>query len=257
MSDVKWIKLTTDMFEDEKISFIETLPEADSILVIWIRLLSMAGRLNCNGWIFLTEKIPFTEEFLAHKFRKPINVVRLAFKTLEQLEMIQVDEKGILICNWDKHQNIEGLEKIREQNRLRKQRQRDREAIPEKCHVTSRDSHATDIDLELDKEEEEEKIPYQKVVDAYHEILKDLPGVRKVTSKRKKHIGARHKELGSIDEWKKYFQTVKDSDYLMGKIKEWKADFDWLINETNCAKVLEGKYTNRKSEAKQNYNFEF
>ncbi|TJX14987.1 hypothetical protein E9840_04595 [Tissierella creatinini] len=53
MAEVKWIKLTTSMFEDEKIDFILSLPEGDSILLIWIRLLTMAGKCNSNGFIFL------------------------------------------------------------------------------------------------------------------------------------------------------------------------------------------------------------
>ena len=61
------------MFEDEKIDFIESLPESDAILVIWIKLLTLAGKCNAGGFIFLTEKIPYTTEMLAHKFRRPIN----------------------------------------------------------------------------------------------------------------------------------------------------------------------------------------
>ena len=118
MSEVKWIKITTNMFEDEKIDFIESLPEADAILVIWVKLLTQAGKCNSNGYIFLTENIPYDENMLAHKFKKPVNTIKLALSTLERLGMIQLDEKGyISITNWEKHQNIEGLEKIREQTR--------------------------------------------------------------------------------------------------------------------------------------------
>lgn len=67
MSNVKWIKITTTMFDDEKIDFIESLPEADSILIIWIKLLTLAGRTNADGLILLSDTIPYTEEVLAHK----------------------------------------------------------------------------------------------------------------------------------------------------------------------------------------------
>ena len=102
------------MFSDEKIDFIESLPEADAILVMWIKLLTQAGKTNANGFIFLTEQIPYTEEMLAHKFRRQLSTVKLALETLKRLEMIEYDDDGYLrISKWDKHQNIEGLDKIK------------------------------------------------------------------------------------------------------------------------------------------------
>ena len=68
MAEVKWIKITTDMFEHEKLDFILSLPESDAIIIIWIRLLTLAGKVNVGGYVFLTENIPYTEEMLAHKF---------------------------------------------------------------------------------------------------------------------------------------------------------------------------------------------
>ncbi|QIW21302.1 phage replisome organizer N-terminal domain-containing protein [Bacillus thuringiensis] len=128
MADVKWIKLSTSMFEDEKIRLIESLPDADTLLIIWIKLLSQAGRTNANGYIFLSENIPFTEEMLATLFNRPIATVRLALQTFKQFGMIDItDDQYICIANWEKHQNVDGLEKIREQNRLRKQKQREKE----------------------------------------------------------------------------------------------------------------------------------
>lgn len=151
------------MFEDEKIDYIESLPEADTILMIWVRLLTIAGKSNVGGYIMLTEKIPYTEEMLAHKFKRQLNTVKFALRTFMQLDMIGLDEFGLKLINWEKHQNIEGLEKIREQNRVRKQRQRlaEKKQLPAaqdnpvpQCHVTVTSdvppSHVTE--LELDKE---------------------------------------------------------------------------------------------------------
>lgn len=129
MANVKWIKLSIEMFDDEKIDFIQSLPEGDSILVIWVRLLVLAGKCNDDGYIYLTEEIPYTEDSLAFKFRKQANVVKLALETFKKLKMITVNEKGIKLTNWSKYQNLEGLDKLkqREQARLRKQKQRKKE----------------------------------------------------------------------------------------------------------------------------------
>lgn len=127
MSDVKWIKITTDIFNDEKIILIEQMPEADTMIVIWFKLLCMAGRDNNNGIFVMGNRIPYTEEMLASIFRRSLTTVRLALSTFEAFGMIDIIDDIITLPNWEKHQNIEGLEKIREQNRIRKQRQRDRD----------------------------------------------------------------------------------------------------------------------------------
>ncbi len=114
MSDIKWIKITTDMFEDEKIRLIDAMPERDTIHYIWIRLLVQAGKTNCNGFIFLSDNISYTDEMLSTIFCRPLTSIRLALKTLKDFGMIEVDEKNLIkITNWDKHQNVEGMEKVR------------------------------------------------------------------------------------------------------------------------------------------------
>lgn len=161
MAEVKWIKITTTMFDDEKIDFIESLPEADAILIIWIKLLTLAGRCNAGGYILLTENIPYTEEMLAHKFRRPLNTVKLALETFNKLGMLAADEKGMHLPNWEKHQNIEGLEKIREQTRKRVAKYREKKALQEgNVTVTGNvtPSNATDKELDIDKDIKKESV---------------------------------------------------------------------------------------------------
>jgi len=108
------------MFDDEKIKLIEAVPEADMILVIWIKLLTLAGKKNMNGYIFLTENIPYTDEMLATIFMRPLNTIRLALETFKNFGMINYNGDGQMkITNWEKHQNVEGLERIRELGRKR------------------------------------------------------------------------------------------------------------------------------------------
>ena len=151
MAEVKWIKLDTSMFDNAKIKFIRTLPQGNDILLIWIMILVRAGKCNAGGYIFLTENIPYTDTTLSHELDMPPNVIKLALETFKKLDMITQDEKGFTyITGWSEHQNFEGMEKIREQNRIRKQKQREKQKILPDNHVMSRDSHATDIDKEVD-----------------------------------------------------------------------------------------------------------
>ncbi len=167
MAEISWIKLKTTMFDDEKIKLIQSMPEADAILVIWIRLLVLAGKTNDEGLIYIQRNMPYTEEMLATLFSKPVNVVRLALMTLQQFNMIDLNEDGLIaIENWDKHQNIEGMEKVRLKNaeRVRKHRERKKQqALEDKnsgnvtCNVTVTDCNGTDkdidkeIDIDIDK----------------------------------------------------------------------------------------------------------
>jgi predicted phage replisome organizer len=120
------------MFEDEKIRLIESLPEADTILIIWVKLLAQAGKTNASGYIYLSENIPFTDEMLSTIFNRPIGTVRLALKTFEQFGMIEIsDNHFISIANWDKHQNIDGLNHVKEQSKLRMRKTREKRKLME------------------------------------------------------------------------------------------------------------------------------
>lgn len=126
MADINWIKLRVDMFDDEKIKIIQSMPEGDTILVIWIRIIALAGKCNAKGLVLIEDEFPYSDEMLATIFNKPLATVRLALGTFEKFRMIERTEKGIYISNFEKHQNTEGMEKIREQARIRKQREREK-----------------------------------------------------------------------------------------------------------------------------------
>ncbi len=153
MADIKWIKITTDIFDDEKIKIIDTMPARDEIIVIWFKLLSLAGKVNQNGLLFMNNKIAYTPEMLAAIFNRKLNTVTLALNTFEGFGMIDIEDNNVIgIANWEKHQNIDGMDKIREQNKLRQQKHRAKKELKLVSNVTSRDSNA------VDKEKEENKI---------------------------------------------------------------------------------------------------
>ena len=247
MPDVKWIKITTDMFDNRKIKHIRKLPEGNNIVLIWVMLLTMAGKCNAGGMIFLTENIPYTTKMLADELDFEENVVIVALKALEEFGMIYTNENVLAISGWDEHQNIEGMDKIREQNRIRKQNQRIRQriAIEEKSHVMSRDSHATEEEKEKERDLEKEKIRYNVVVDDYNRICSNLPKVTALSDARKKAIKARINKYG-CDGVMKAFRKASESDFLNGTNgRNWRANFDWIMKDANMAKILDGNYDNR------------
>ena len=128
MNDVKWIKLTTDMFDNRKIKAIRKLPEGNNIILIWVMLLSLAGRCNASGMIFLTENIPYTNKMLADELDFEESIIYIAIDTLEKFGMISRDDNlFISVNNWAEYQSVDGMDKIREQTRKRVRNFRERE----------------------------------------------------------------------------------------------------------------------------------
>ncbi|MBP3805467.1 MAG: phage replisome organizer N-terminal domain-containing protein [Oribacterium sp.] len=124
----QWIKLNVDIFDNRKIRMIESMPEGDTIVNIWFKLLSEAGKTNDSGYIYFSREIPYTADMLAVVLNKSEDIVKKALDVFSKFKMVDIDEDGfIYIIGWPEHQNVEGLEKIREQNRIRKQNQRARE----------------------------------------------------------------------------------------------------------------------------------
>ena len=160
MSEIKWIKITTDIFDDEKIRLIDALPERDAILVIWFKILTLAGREGGNGLLMMNNRVHYTDEMLSTLFSRPLNTVRFALATFEKYGMIEIIDGIISLPNWEKHQNIEGIEKIKEQTRKRVARHRENQKkLLESnvtCNVTVTQGNATDIDKELERDKEEE-----------------------------------------------------------------------------------------------------
>ena len=161
MAEVKWIKITTDIFSDEKILLIEQMPEADTLLVIWFKLLCMAGKENNYGVFLLRNRMPYTEEMFATIFRRPLQTLRLALSTFEAFGMIEIEDDIVCIPNWEKHQNLDGMEKIRAQTRKRVADYRERQRLLVEANNTADVTknvtlrNATDKDKE--KEEDKEK----------------------------------------------------------------------------------------------------
>lgn len=157
MAEVKWIKITTDVFDDEKILLIESMPSADSIITIWFKLLILAGKQNNNGVFMMSNKLPFTDEMLATIFRRDLNTVRLSLKTFEEFGMIEVVDNVITIPNWNKHQTLDAYEKKKERDRLYQQNRRKKQKNLIEQKSPDKSSDVAFSDKEEKKEEDKEK----------------------------------------------------------------------------------------------------
>lgn len=162
MSEIKWIKITTDIFDDEKICLIDALPDRDAILVIWFKILALAGKHNRNGLLMMSDKVHYTDEMLATIFRRPLNTVRMALGVFEQFGMVEIIDGVITLPNWEKHQNIDGMEKIKEQTRNRVARHREKQKNLALGNVTSNVTVTDGNALEEDKDKNKNRLDKDK-----------------------------------------------------------------------------------------------
>ena len=270
MAEVKWIKIVTDIFDDEKMLLIESLPSADSIIVIWFKLLCLAGKNNNNGVFIMSDKIAYTDEMLATIFRRDVNTVRLALKTFEAYGMIEIIDGVITIPNWGKHQTLDSYEKKKERDRLyQAERRKKQREIAEKSSDKSFDVAISDIDIEedkdIDKEVEEDKEREKDIVVVSKDTTCQTQSVRRIvnkwnelstygiksvdrittSSKRYGMLIARIKEYGE-DKVISAIEYIKTSEFLQGKSEGgWVITFDWFVKPNNFHKVLEQNYDNR------------
>ncbi|MGW6675594.1 phage replisome organizer N-terminal domain-containing protein [Bacillus altitudinis] len=260
MAEIKFVKLSTNMFDDEKIKLIEQMPESDTLLIIWVKLLAQAGKTNASGYIYLSENVPYTEEMLSAIFNRPLGVVRMALNTFKQFGMIEInDNHYISICNWEKHQNVDAMNKIREDTRKRVAKHREKQkalALETSgnvtCNVTVTQSN--EQERRSKKEEvrkknkdilsgnptvDESEIPFKLITDLLNQMSDK--NYRHTTPKTQRLIKARWNEGFRFDDFKKV---------ILAKCFEWRDNPDmskFLRPETLFGSKFEG-YLNNSDE---------
>ncbi|MDU6340727.1 MAG: phage replisome organizer N-terminal domain-containing protein [Clostridium sp.] len=267
MSSVKWIKIVTDIFDDEKILLIESLPGSDSIIVIWFKLLCLAGKNNNSGVFLLNDRIPYTEEMLATIFRKEVNTVRFALKTFSDFGMIELINNVITIPNWNKHQTLDAYEKKKERDRIYQKEKRAKQKLliesskksSDKSNDNSSDTSSDVVALEEDKEKEEEREEdidiniYSKIIDYLNS--KANTNYRVNNKKTRASINARIAEGFTIDDFKKVID-IKSSEWLNTNMQQYLrpetlfgTKFEGYLNQKVTKQV--GNYTSNNSKRHQ------
>lgn len=276
-SDVKWIKICSDIFDDEKIMLIENLPSADSIIVIWFKLLCLAGKNNNSGVFILNDKIAYTDEMLATVFRRDINTVRLALKTFENYGMIEIVSGVYTIPNWGKYQNLDKIEQKSQymRNYMQEYRKKQKDKIEcktnsklygkanSKTNVSSAEVYNKELDKkELDNKEKEieeendlivskdtiRQTDVQRIINEWNSLEEfGINPVKRMTPKREQAVKARIRQ-NHIDDILEAIENIRHSSFLQGQNKNgWMVTFDWFLKPGNFAKVFEGQYAGKST----------
>ena len=276
-SDVKWIKICSDIFDDEKIMLIENLPSADSIIVIWFKLLCLAGKNNNSGVFILNDKIAYTDEMLATVFRRDINTVRLALKTFENYGMIEIVSGVYTIPNWGKYQHLDKIEQKSQymRNYMQEYRKKQKDKIEcktnsklygkvnSKTNVSSAEVYNKELDnKELDNKEKEieeendlivskdtiRQTDVQRIIDEWNTLEEfGITPVKRMTPKREQAVKARIRQ-NHMDDILEAIENIRHSSFLQGQNKNgWMVTFDWFLKPGNFAKVFEGQYADKST----------
>ena len=227
MAEVKWIKIVTDVFDDEKILMIESMPEADGMIVIWFKLLCLAGKQNNSG-VFQMGQMPYTDEMFSTIFRRPLNTVRLALKTFEQFGMIEIINNTVTIPNWEKHQSLDAYALAKEKTRLRVAAHRERQkalagsvsgSVTEGVTVTV--SNATDKIREEEIREDESRGDKEDVTD----INVGHKPSKRFTPPTLDDVSDYCYERGSSVDPQRFVDYYTSNGWMVGKnkMKDWKA----------------------------------
>ncbi len=90
----------------------------------------------------------------------------------------------------------------------------------------------------------------QAVADLFNSVCKSLPKVSKLTNKRRRNIRRANRILdGRFEE---FFRRIEASDFLSGRTGNWSgSSFDWILQQDNITKILEGNYDNRVRDTTQ------
>ncbi|NLA53495.1 MAG: hypothetical protein GX858_03955 [Clostridiales bacterium] len=155
MTEIKWIKMVVNLFDNRKIKQISALPQGGALILLWFKLLFLAGSINDEGRVYLTREIPYTRQTLAGQFGHRPSLIKNALEVFAQFRMIEETDGVIRILNWEKYQSVEAMEKIREQTRQRVARHRGKErAVTPPCNVTVTQGNALEENLDKNLEEE-------------------------------------------------------------------------------------------------------
>ncbi|MDR3593416.1 phage replisome organizer N-terminal domain-containing protein [Clostridium sp.] len=191
MNDILWLKLYTGIFENEKLKLIESMEMRDVIVCLLIKLYIQAAKTNDRGLIYLNKNTPYTNEMLSIILNRPVNAIEAAFKILSDFQLIEIDEDNFIrICNWEKYQNVESMERARAltRDRVRNYRAKKKENSSEvshakKCNVTVTEQRENKIEkkneiknkskIEIKSEEnslEKNDLHSNKINDYTHEV---------------------------------------------------------------------------------------
>lgn len=208
----------------------------------WLDLIMMANhkenKFPLGDEIITVERGSFitSEKKLMERWGWSKTKLRYFLNTLEIDSMLvkKTDRKKttITIVNYSTYQESETTEEPKKDHKQTNNR-------------PIKDTNKNDKNVKNDKNN-----IYTQIADLYNSICISYPRLKTLSDSRKKALSARLKTY-TVDDFEKLFTMAEKSKFLKGgNDRSWSATFDWLIKDSNMAKVLDGNYENKAQQPK-------
>ena len=184
-----------NILDHRKIKMIRKSPEGNTLVLLWLLLLSEAGKCNRGGYLMVSDSLSYTAETLSMVMDIPLPTVQLGLKTFADLDMIDSKDGAIFIKNWRKYQSEDKLKARREKDRLRQQRHRQKEreklqALPPPEQV-SRDNHVS-RSRDVTQENRQDKSREEQTTTEKVRLLLSGTSLAKISNQELKSLEKRH-----------------------------------------------------------------
>lgn len=255
-----WLKLQEDFFGQKEIKSLRKIAGGDTYTVIYLKMLLRS--LSGDGILYYDgiEKDFVTELALDIDEEEENVAITVQYLKAKNI-LVELNEDEFLLTTCKEMVGSETASTRR--SRLCRN---NKNLLQCNTNATKRNGEKEiekDRDIEKDTEEDNttlladqntKRVPYQQIADMYNDTCVSFPRLITLSDKRKKAIKARLKTY-SLDDFKRLFEKAEASDFLKGaNERNWSAGFDWLIKDSNMAKVLEGNYDNKKAAPRKNHN---
>jgi predicted transcriptional regulator len=248
MSDTGWIKIHRKIYDNPYAS-------DPHWVALWVWMLCRATRTERRARIGKTTKT-FTlqpgqfisgRKQMANETGIDQSKIRRILKVMKNDH--QIDQRpspaGSLftVLNWESHQKVT--------NETTNGRPTDDQRTTTKQEgKKERKKEIEDIYVDQDKPEPRVKIPFDQILDMYHDQCPTMPTVKIYTPSRKQAVRNRYNQFkdhpkGALWPFEVLFDHASKSDFLSGRNGSWKGcNFDWLMKQANFVKTIEGNYDN-------------
>lgn len=261
-----WLKLKRDFFKRHDIRIVEEMPNGKDYVLFYLKLLLES--IDHDGNLRFSETIPYNEQMLSVITYTNVDIVRSALKIFKELNMIEIFDDGTLYMNEVERiigSETAGAARTRNCREKKKALQcnnsvTDCNDTSKKCNTEIEKNIDTDIDIETEEEKEVNAptsehlppCPVLKIMESYNSICTSYSRIVSVEGNRRKAVLARWKSYPCIDIFIEVFQIAEASSFMKGNNnRNWIADFDWMMNANNFAKIREHKYDDSTSTRKK------
>lgn len=250
-----WIRLKTDFFKSLAMKKLRRIAGGDTYTIIYLKLQLLSAD---NDGVLYYEGIEntFAEE-IACLLDEDENNVKVTLQFLESVGLLEHKSEDEYLLT--EVPFLIGSETDSAQ-RVRKHREKKKALLEAKENEKTLQCNTlvTECNTEKRREEkrreerEKSKVNYELVARMYNDTCVSFPHLTTLSEARKKAIKARLNKY-TLDDLQRVFDLAEASDFLKGNnSRNWNATFDWLMKDTNIAKVLDGNYNNKTSQHTNN-----